>query len=218
MFVLVHKGYVILGPFNWSRKKFEEAMREELEIFSPLPDKMDLNIPYSVNDNTKIYSVSPGNDIPHNPRIEARHGPFWTFTETNAIYHYQPLLLDLEAAKNIVISEVTAERWRRENQGVKLTINGTEYTFASDRDTRNVLQNALNSNIQELNWKLNSSTWLTLSQSDIKIIYQTILSHVQQCFDWEKNTIESIQSFVNHQQLVDIVIHQPDQTPQNLRE
>ena len=112
--------------------------------------------------------------------------------------------------------EVAAERWRKETLGVKVTIQGTEYSFASDRDTRNILQNALNSGLNELNWKINSTTWLTLTTSDIQTILQTILTHVQSCFDWEKTTIETIQSFTTHQQLVDIVIREPEPTPQPL--
>lgn len=213
MFVLVHQGYVILGPFIWSRKKFEEALEEDLEIIHALPDKMELNVPYTIDENTKIYSVAPGTDVPHNPRIEARHGPFWTFTDTHAVYHFEPLLLELQAAKNLLMLEVAAERWRKENLGVKVTIQGTEYSFASDRDTRNILLNALNSSLNELNWKVNSTTWLTLTSSDIQTILQTILTYVQTCFDWEKTTIETIQSFTTHQQLVDIVIREPEPTP-----
>lgn len=215
MFVLVHKGYVTLGPFNWSRKKFEEELEEDLEIIHSLPNTMPEGQPYTVDENTKIYSVAPGVDHNINPRIHAKNGPFWEFTDTHALYHYEPLLLELQAAKNLLLPEIAAERWRRENLGVKVTIQGAEYSFASDRDTRNVLQNALNSNLTTLNWKVSSTTWLELTQQDITTILQTILTHVQNCFDWEKTTIDTLMTYTTHQEVADLVIREPepDNTP-----
>ncbi|NDC96545.1 DUF4376 domain-containing protein [bacterium] len=209
MFVLVHRGYVILGPLNWSKKKFQEELEENLEIIHSLPTTMPEGQPYTVDENTKIYSVAPGVDHDIDPKIHARNGPFWKFTENHALYHYEPLLLELEAAKNLLLPEIAAERWRRENSGVKVTIQGIEYSFASDRDTRNVLQNALNSNQLTFNWKVNSTVWLELSQQDIALVLQFILSHIQSCFDWEKTTIDTLMSFTTHDQISEFIFKEP---------
>ncbi|NDD85210.1 DUF4376 domain-containing protein [bacterium] len=178
-------------------------------IIHSLPTTMPEGQPYTVDENTKIYSVAPGVDHDIDPKIHARNGPFWKFTENHALYHYEPLLLELEAAKNLLLPEIAAERWRRENSGVKVTIQGIEYSFASDRDTRNVLQNALNSNQLTFNWKVNSTVWLELSQQDIALVLQFILSHIQSCFDWEKTTIDTLMSFTTHDQISEFIFKEP---------
>lgn len=211
MFVLVHKGYVVLGPFKWARTKFETALEEDLEITHTLPSEMPEDQPYTIDKNTKIYSVQPGTDIPHNPRIEVKNGPFWTFTDTHAVYHYEPIRLELQTVKSFLLQELAAERWKKENKGIEVTVNGTVYKFNTDVDTRNRLQVA--SNLTEVNWKVGQDNWVTFSQSDIQTVLTAILTHVQQCFDWEKQMTDTINACQTHEALLDIVIAEPVDQP-----
>lgn len=206
MYVLVHKGYVVLGPFKWSRKKFETALEEDYEIITTLPDRMSEGVPYTIDADTKIYSVVAGEDIPHNPRTEVRNGPFWDFTETHAIYHYEPIQLDLQVAKSFMFEELANERWIKENGGCTVILNGTEYSFGTDRETRNILQNALVSPQETMNWKVGNDNWITLSKADIQTVLDTILTHTQSCFDWEKQVTDEINSCVSHDDLLSVVI------------
>lgn len=209
MFIVVNNGVVIAGPFKWARKRFEEILLDDLELEVTLPSVMPEGQPYVVNENTKIYSVANGESEPIEPRIQFHNGPFWNFTETHAVKFYKAQNYELETAKGLLKSEVANERWVRENKGTEVTVNGSTLRVGTDKETRNVFQAALNSGLQEMNWKFGSDNWVTLTSSDIQTILAGISAHVQSCFDWEKTTCDQITACTELKQLRDIVVQEP---------
>lgn len=209
MFILVNKGNVVLGPVRWSKKKFETVLEEEFEITTQLPKTMDENIPYVIDKDNTIYSIDRGVDGSYDPRIDILNGPFWTFTDTNAVFHYEPMRMELQAVKNFMLQNLANERWKKENAGCKVTLNGVEYTFRTDRDTRNIFNNALTSTQDTMNWKINVDNWIVLTKSDIQTITNSIMTHVQSCFDWEKQITEQIVTCPAYDLLLNIVIVEP---------
>lgn len=213
MYVLVYKNQVILGPLKWSRFRFENALMEELEVeklISSFPDRAPDDI-ISYNDDARVYPVREGEHVPHNPRIETRNGPFWTFTDREAVFQYRPIRLELEVAKSFLLQELAAERWKRETAGTTISIDGTDVRFNTDRETRNVIQNHIASGIASINWKVSNDNWVTLNQEQLSTVLSGIQSYVQTCFDWEKCTAETINNATTHEQLLDIVIQEPQQ-------
>ena len=120
-----------------------------------------------------------------NPRTQHLHGPFWQFTDTGAIGSYIAQDLPIDAVKNQMKAEVANQRWIKENSGTTVILNNVEYNFSTTKESRSVLQQALSLNSPQINWKLGGDQWLTLSSQDIQTVLQTILQHVQSCFDWE---------------------------------
>jgi hypothetical protein len=208
-YVIVNNGYVIAGPWPWARVRFETVILEDLEVTVELPSTMTPGTPYVVDDNTSIYSVAHGEDIPNDPRTEFSHGPLWDFSTGVAVYHYEPMAMELDSSKTILYQEVADIRWLKEVNGCKVTLGGVEYSFGTDRDTRNVLSSALSSSQETLNWKINSETWITLTKSDLQTVVDAIALYVQSCFDWEKNLVDQINACETAQDIKDVVIENP---------
>ena len=209
MYIVVNNGYVIAGPFRWARKRFEEILLDDLEIVAELPSVMP-DDPYMVNENTTIYRVVNGNSEAIEPRIQFHEGPYWNFTDTHAEMYYKAQFHTLEFAKSKLKGELAAERWNKENKGTTIQLNGVDYYFRTDKETRNVFQSALNSGLETLNWKVDENTWLALTQADIQTIISGIATYVQSCFDWEKTISDQIDA-CGFKELLDIVIVEPEE-------
>lgn len=185
MFVIVYNNNVILGPMRWNRFRFENEIKEECDITVSLNDRNDDFIPVFLSDEIKILPIQGTETPTFNSKIEFLNGPYWEFTDTVALMSYRVEQLPIDSVKNMLKEQVAAERWKKENSGVLITLNNIEYKFASDRDTRNILQNTLQSGINQINWKIDRENWITLTVEDIQFILNSIISHVQQSFDWE---------------------------------
>lgn len=219
-YVLVHNGQVILGPFFWSKMKFQDAIQEDFELTVQLPDKMTPDQPYTVDagQNIKIYSVRNGVDIPHNPRIEIHHGPFWEFFDTHAEYHYRPHRMELPVAKSQALRELAAERYNKEVAGTKITLQNLEISIDTSREGRTnyIHKYSAMDTGDVISWKFPEG-WLTLAKDEIGQIVDAINTHVQQAFDWEKGLADQINGSGTHEILSSIVVVQPktaDSVPQ----
>lgn len=204
MFVIVHNNSVILGPMRWNRFRFENEIQEECEVSCTLPDRNDDLDPIVVSNEIKILPILGTENPEYNPKIEILHGPFWEFTDTQAIYHYEVVPMNIDSAKNMLKEQVTAERWNKENAGVNVTLNGTEYTFKTDKETRAILHNAV-SNMESINWKQDQETWIQMTNGDTQTVLTAILTHVQACFDWEFNKFQEIDA-CNTLEMLDAVV------------
>ena len=204
MFVIVYNGNVILGPMNWNARRFSEIIEEDCEVSVVLNLKNDEDNIITVNDQIKIYPVTSEANPEYNPRTQMLNGPFWTYTDTHAVSSMQVQSLPLEAIQNFLRQDAGAERWKKQYSGVKVTINGTEYSFATDPVTRTTFHQYLTSGIASVNWKIDQVTWITLTAENISAIFTAIVNHIQTAFEWEaaKNTeitaatLETINSIV----------------------
>lgn len=207
MFVIVHNSSVILGPMRWNRYRFENTIQEELELEIPiiLPDINESDV-ITINEEVKIYPVIGTIQEQFNPRTQHLHGPFWQFTDNGATASYIAQDLSIDAVKNQLKAEVANQRWIKENKGTNLVLNGVEYNFSTTKENRSVLQQALLSNLPELNWKLTGDQWVLLTPQDVQTILQSIIQYVQTCFDWELSKCNEIDSCQTLQQLNDVII------------
>ena len=193
MFVIVFNNNVILGPMRWNRFRFENEILEECEVSATLPDRNDNLDAVAVNQDIKILPVVGTPEPQFNPKIQFLNGPFWQFTATQAISSYVPEYKPLEAAKNQLKELVTAERYKKEVAGVKVTVQGVDVTVETDRDTRNVFVQKfmLMGDNDTVNWKF-PETWLNLTKSDLGLIVASGAGYIQSQFDWELNKFNEI--------------------------
>lgn len=205
MFVIVHDNSVILGPMRWSRFKFENVILEECEVDTTLPATNANLDPITVSDNIKILPIQGTENPEFNPTIEMLHGPFWEFTDTVAIMSYTVQPLPLDAAKAMLKDRVAAERWTKENSGVTVNLNDTDYNFNTDKATRGVLIHA-QAGTDNINWKQDRETWVTLTPADVQTVLSAVLAHVQASFDWEYTKLQAIDACVTHEDLAAINI------------
>ena len=113
--------------------------------------------------------------------------------------------LPLDAAQNFVKQDAATARWKKQNSGVKVTLNGTEYTFPSDLNTKSIFHQYITSNLDSVNWKINQDTWITLSKTDMQTVFNAIVSHVQSTYDWEATKLTEIVA-TTHETLPNITL------------
>ena len=189
-YVLVHNGYVINGPRAWNYRSFESSLEEDCEIELKLPmSKSDEEI-ITIDENTKIYAselVYPS----YNAKIEYPHGPFWDFSTGKAIGTFQVLPTPIDNIKSTLKQVVAENRWKKEIAGVKVTVQGTEVTVDTARQSRDIFvqKYLLMDSADTVQWKFPEG-WLTLTRSDLGTVVTAGANHVQDQFVWEvdKNT------------------------------
>lgn len=211
MFVIIHNNFVVLGPMRWNRFRFENFLEEELETAFTLQQSNE-DTPVIVSDDIKILPTQGTQDPAYNPKIEMLHGPMWEFTDTHAISSYEVWPMRVEAVKSMMKEQAGAERYNREITTVDVTIAGEVHKFSTSRDTRNVIQNALQASATSFNWKMDRDVWVTLTNTELQAILDAISAHVQSCFDWEFNIIAEINAASTLTELDAIVIVEPKQT------
>jgi hypothetical protein len=211
MYVLVFNNQIILGPVNWSRFRFENAIIDELDIES-LETGLPNSAPSDVITNQvgsevfKIYPVKEGEHLPHNERIEIRNGPFWEFTETEAVFHYEPQRLELSVAKQFLHEKLADVRWRKQNEGITVKINEVDVPFSTDKDTCSILQNYISTNAQTVKWKVGTNNWIDLDSTNLVTVLGEIQNHIHQCFEEENTITELINNAETHEELLEIDI------------
>lgn len=191
MFVIIQNNYVVLGPMRWNKFRFENFLLEECEVTFTLETKNDDNIPVIVSDSIKILPIAGTPNPAFNSKTQMLHGPFWEFTDSSAISSYQVMDMSIDAVRNNLLGVASNERWLKTNNTVPVTINNIEYKFDTSTQTTHALHQAITSNIQSLNWKLNGE-WIQLSSNNISTICNAITTHIQTCFDWELSKVAEI--------------------------
>ena len=189
MFVIVNDQNVILGPMDWRKLFFENIILEECEVTVELPYKN--TEPFIVNDNIKILPATYTEDA-FNSNIQKLNGPFWTLSATSAVGHFVAVPKDLDHIRSDLKELVAQKRWEKEVAGVKVTLNGSEYTAETDRDVRNLYTQAVLSG-QSTNWKFKEG-FVFLTQADLSTIVTAVVNHVNGCFLEESNRIVEIES------------------------
>lgn len=198
MFVIVYKNNVILGPMIWNAGRFKTVIEEDCEITVSLPSSNQGY--YEINDDIKIYPVQTTPNPSYDSRTEFLNGPYYDFVDGVAISRMEVHQLDIVAAQNFVKADAAHTRWKKQNSGIQYNINGTDYTFPTDLQTKSTFHQYVTADVDNLNWKVDQDTWITLSKSDIKNIFVAIVNHVQSAFDWEADKLLEIND-TNHEAL-----------------
>lgn len=206
MFVIVYNNNVILGPMRWNRYRFENEIQDECEVTASLPDRNDSDLAVTVNDEIKIYPIEGTPNPEFNPKIQFLNGPYWTFTETHAVCSYVAEDLSVDAVKSSLKEQAAAERWKKENAGVTVSINGSDYRFSTSKETRSILANS--TSLESINWKFDRDTWLNMTGAQVQTVLNSVLTHVQSSFDWELAKLEEIDACTTLQELDAVTIEE----------
>lgn len=208
-YVLVNNNSVLNGPRNWNFRSFESTLNEELEIEFKLPMIYDSEDIIVIDENTKIYSVRfepPGyNSITH-----FLHGPFWDFTSGIAIATYEIHEIPLDQIKNSFKEKVANNRWIKESEGVKVTIQTIEVTVDTSRDNRDIFfQKYLLMGENDVSgWKFPEG-WLEITKQELGLIVATGAGWIQTAFDWEKNKAIEIDNCTTVEELLLVDLGDP---------
>lgn len=205
MFVIIHNNQVVLGPMRWNRFRFENFLEEEHEVSFTLPSS-NTDTALVLSEEFKILPIQTTPNPDYNSRIEMLQGPFWEFTDTHAISSYQVEPLAIEAVKNTLKAEAATHRWNRNSSSVQVPIADKVYKFSTDRDTINLLNNALIASATSFNWKLDPNSWVTLTNTELQIILDAISAHIQTGFDSEYAKIAEIDAATTLNELNNIEI------------
>ena len=209
MFVIVENNSVLMGPNDWNKRRFDAFLKAELDIDADLPPS--LNSYYEVNASVKIYPVKFDNPPPFNSKIEILNGPFWNFNNNIATASYQPLTKTVESIKNQMLGDLANKRWKKETEGVVLSLQNKLVWVTTQRGERDIFLQAVQLGSNGATWKLveveqvpveenptgyrlKNTLWLTLSTAELQQIVGAIVTKVQTAFDWENNFADQINS------------------------
>jgi hypothetical protein len=213
MYAVVYKDRVIVGPMDWNRGIFQGSLEKE-KITATLPRVAPEELPYTVNEDAKIYNVEEVRPE-MNPMVEFYYGPLWEITETKVIANYEVVDSPIESARINFKQQAADERYKKEVSGTKLNIQNTEVTIDTSRDGRNIFvqKYALMADGETVNWKFPES-WLTLTKTELGQIVAAGATHIQSAFDWEKTINDEIDAATTKEELLAIeIVEKQEETP-----
>jgi hypothetical protein len=190
MFVLVNNGYVILGPMAWNKVVFENVILEECEKQIALP--YIVSGPVVVDDELTILPATYTYDTPIKTS-QIHHGPFWSFTDTEAVGNFIIIDKTIEQFKSEVKQLISNKRWADEVKQLKYEIDGVKYTIDTTREGRNIYQSMLMLNNDTYNWKFIEG-YVPISKETLQEIVRLIASQVQTAFDNEMTKFAEVDS------------------------
>ena len=127
-----------------------------------------------------------------------------TFTEPQPshlhVWDGEKWVIDIEKFKADKKAEIADARWRAETGG--MTFNGIE--VATDRESQALLMGAVlaaqNNPQYKANWKAKNG-WFELDAATLIAIADAVRSHVQACFDREKELQEQVEAATTIEEL-----------------
>lgn len=205
--IVQNKQTVLLGPMPWRQRMFQREIDDLLDAgdisqrytippIAPETNYLDLG------EGIEIFPVI-NTDVPaYDPFYEQLAGPFYTYNnnEASAIYNAVPVSLDM--SKAALKQVVTDNRYKKEQAGIKLTIQGNEITIDTARGSRDIfLQTyATMGETETINWKF-PEMWISVTSTDMALIVSSGKAHIQTCFNWELSTHTAIDAATTVEEL-----------------
>lgn len=189
-YILVeNKQTILLGPMTWKPRFLQNEL-------------IDLEVPFTVppvgrgyikiDDTYEIFPVSDATGPAIDTTYEQMVGPFYTFANDTASATYSSMPLDLDIVRGKLKAIAAAERYTRECKGVTVALNGVDYSLPTDRNLSTQFDYMLATlGDGTANWKFDSG-FVVLTIADVQAIVNSIKSHIQSQFDWEKSIIDAI--------------------------
>jgi hypothetical protein len=190
MFNLISNNQVILGPMEWRKTFFENALMDELEISHTLPLN-NTGTYYVVDTTTRFVPVEFTPNPEYNPKIQFLHGPFWDIRANKCVGSYVVENYTVEAVKNMLKEKLADMRWKFESKGVIVTIQGVDLFVTTARVERDIYAQAFQLGSNGATWKFGDK-WIVLSNAELGTIVQAIMTHVQNAFLIESNKVVEI--------------------------
>lgn len=206
MYVLIHKGRVLVGPRDWNRAMFDGTL-EDLGIKLTLPRVApeDSQFPIVIDSDTRLALarlVYPE----YNSKIEYIHGPFWDFSEDVAVGTFEVKETPVELIKSTLKAEAANQRYNKENSGTIVEIQQNSIKIDTTREVRNLFAQKAMTTVGNVNFKFSNNLWLSVTKAELESIISAIDSHVQAAFDWEFSKVQEIDNATTSTELNDIVI------------
>lgn len=216
MYVITHHhdyDEVLLGPIEWNSRFIASVLRQDLDLnYTPTIVDSDANkVPYDVLPNVRIRRVESVAEE-FNPKTQFLVGPYWSYTDELATATYKAAFKDIDIVKSELKQELANERYNKEVSGTKVNIQGKEITADTNRGSRDVFAQKylLMSDTDTVEWKFPEG-WLTLTKTEMGQVVTAINNHVQNCFNWESQKTNEIDSGETHDQLNAVVIKEVPQ-------
>jgi hypothetical protein len=203
MYAVIYKNRVIVGPMDWNRAIFQGSLEKE-GVTAGIPRVAPETLPYIINGDARIALVEEQRpEI--NPMVEYYYGPQWNLSGEKAIAMYDVIDTLIEFARYNFKNKAAETRWKKENAGTKITIQGLEVSIDTSRDGRNIFiqKYSIMEEQEVVNWKF-SEGWLTLTKSDFRSIVSAGSNYIQACFDWEKTINDDIDAASSKEELISI--------------
>jgi hypothetical protein len=190
MYVITHHhdyDEVLLGPINWNPRYIASVLQSDLDLDTAptILASDEQRVPYDILPNVRVRkAVTSYAEL--NAKIQRHEGPFWTYANDEATATFTAVDKPLDLVKGELKSLVAAERYRKENAGIKITIQGTEVTCDTSRENRDIfLQRLLTmTSTDTVNWKF-PEAFINITYSELESIINAGVVHIQSCFDWE---------------------------------
>lgn len=205
MYAVVYKNRVIVGPMDWHRGIFEGSLEKEgvkVQLGRVAPE----NLPLVINEDTKITTVEE-NRPQLNPLVEYYYGPLWDTTGDVSIANYEVHDTPIESARLNFKEQAAAERYKKENAGTTINIQGIDVTVDTARGSRDIFvqKYMLMGEDDTASWKFPEG-WLTLTKQELGSIVAAGAAYIQSCFDWEMTIASQIDAAQTKQELLAITI------------
>ncbi len=196
----------------WNRAMFEGTLERLNKVYN-LPRLDPTDLPMLIDDETRVCRATI-TEPSYIQKIQYLHGPFWDLNQPTVVGTYQVKETPLELVKNTLKVDIAAERYVKENSGVKITIQEKEVTLDTNREIRNVYFQKL-SLLEEgetIHWKFPEG-WIDINKEELTEMTKAVMSHVQSAFDWELDTIKEIESAEYTRDLTKFVVDNGNPPP-----
>lgn len=204
-----------LGPMNWRPTFFKNCLLDDLEIDFNVPLSNDSEEKLIVNDKVQII---PAKDIgiigEFNPKIQIAEGPYYIHKENFVEMYYTPKDKEISLVKSELKSIVSHNRYNYEIFGIKVNIQDKIVDVLTSRGDRDLYLQAYQLGRNDVSWKFGNQ-FIILTNSDLGIITNSVINHVQSVFDWEAEKFAEIENAIDLDQLNDIILasDNPDWNP-----
>lgn len=216
-YALVQNNEIKVGPRDWRFSTFASYVKNELagEDVDLIPVTKTDDVVVQGNQFKILPVLEPTYPSNINSKYEQLAGPFWTINENNITGYFDKAPKELSAVKNELKSIVASNRYKVENGGTTITINGQELKVETNRDVRDTFFMAANL-IQEgqtytFKFPLSGNVFVPLTRADLLNIVGSVAMHVQLAFEWEGLTNATIDAAANSAELDVVELRHPSQ-------
>lgn len=162
----------------------------------------NLNYPEIVND------LKPYEEFVEGDPILAVDGKWYrSFTKRNVEVNSGNEAEFVSSEKEKITAKIAAHRYLREISGTMVDNGeGAVFFLLTDRESQMMVTSTFtamaNGVLTSVNWKINSSTWITLDLQLIQLMANVLATHVQSCFTWERDKLAQLRTIDTFQELL----------------
>lgn len=213
MYALITNNQIQVGPRDWRYSFFYSFLVENELTIEELP-RTAPSTPI-ITEEWSILPVIINQSVAPVAPFEQLAGPYLTIEVDKVSGHYAIASVELSAAKNALKDIVTAKRYNLEVGGVDYTFqDGQVVNLYTNRDDRTTYLDAfliLPEN-GTANFKFSGGIFRSLTKSDLGVVVQTVVGHVQAAFDWETSKHAEIDACEDMTSLRNVDITAPGET------